>query len=114
VKINFLVDCNIEECNDFHIRAYGVNRTLSRWYWQFDSLLEGTHPFVVAKKNGHIVGTQALMPIIMHDGLNIILTAKSQETIVDPSMRGQGVFQKMYELLMSHALSHGVKAIRLI
>jgi GNAT superfamily N-acetyltransferase len=111
MNIEFLLDSDINECNDFHNRAYGVNRSLSQWHWQFDGLLGGIRPFVVAKENGRIVGTQALMTIIMNDGLGDILTAKSEETLVDPSMRGQGVFQKMYEPLMAYALSHGVKAV---
>lgn len=111
MKINFLSDDDINECNLFHNRAYGVNRTLTQWHWQFDVLLGGIRPFIVAKENNRIVGTQALMPILMHNADGDILTAKSEETLVDPSMRGKGVFQKMYEPLMAHALSHGVKAV---
>jgi GNAT superfamily N-acetyltransferase len=111
MKISFIAEDDIEECNEFHNRAYGVRRTLSQWHWQFDRLLGGRRAFVVAKENGRVVGTQALMPIIMNDAKGDVLTAKSEETLVDSSMRGKGVFQKMYEPLMQLALSHGVKAI---
>lgn len=109
--IDFLSDGDIDECNDFHNRAYGLNRTLGQWHWQFDLLLGGKRPFVVAKEGGRIVGTQALMPITMLNESGNVLTAKSEETLVDPSMRGQGVFQKMYEPLMAYALEQGVKAV---
>ncbi|PQA84825.1 hypothetical protein C5F52_02145 [Limnohabitans sp. TS-CS-82] len=109
--IEFLKDEDIEECNDFHNRAYGSKRSLAQWHWQFDQLLGGKRPFVVAKENGQVVGTQALMPITMLDPKGEILTAKSEETLVDPSMRGKGVFQKMYEPLMAFALEQGVQSI---
>lgn len=111
MQIEFLRDEDIEECNDFHNRAYGSKRTLVQWHWQFDPLLGGKRPFVVAKEGGRVVGTQALMPITMLDAAGDILTAKSEETLVDSSMRGKGVFQKMYEPLTAYALEQGVKAI---
>lgn len=111
MQIEFLKDGDIEECNDFHNRAYGTKRTLEQWHWQFDPQLSGKRPFVVAKEGGRVVGTQALMPITMLDAAGDILTAKSEETLVDSSMRGRGVFQKMYDPLTAYALEHGVKAI---
>lgn len=109
--VEFLKDEDIEECNDFHNRAYRSKRSLAQWHWQFASPLGGKRPFVVAKEGGHVVGTQALMPITMLDSAGDVLTAKSEETLVDSSMRGKGVFQKMYEPLMAFALEQGVKAI---
>lgn len=111
MQVEFLKDDDIEECNDFHNRAYGSNRTLKQWHWQFDPLLGGKRPFVVAKEGGRVVGTQALMPITMLDAAGELLTAKSEETLVNPSMRGKGVFQKMYEPLTAYAREQGVKAI---
>ncbi len=111
MQIEFLKDEDIEECNDFHNRAYASRRTLAQWRWQFDLLLGGKRPFIVAKVGGRVVGTQALMPITMLDAAGDILTAKSEETLVDSSMRGKGVFQKMYEPLTAYALEQGVKAI---
>jgi len=109
--IEFLKDDDIEECNDFHNRAYGSKRTLEQWHWQFNHLLMGKRPFIVAKEGGRVVGTQALMPITMLDAAGDILTAKSEETLVDSSMRGKGVFQKMYDPLTAYALEQGVKVI---
>lgn len=111
LEINFLNDDDIKECNEFHNYACGSSRTLTQWHWQFDGLLGGIRPFVVAILNGRIVGAQALMPIVMHDAGGDILTAKSEETLVDPNVRGEGLFQKMYEPLIAHALSHGVRAV---
>lgn len=111
MEISFIAEGDIAECNDFHNRAYNTKRTLLQWHWQFDKLLGDIRPFVVAKEAGRIVGTQALMPIMMCNAAGDFLTAKSEETLVDVSMRGKGVFQKMYEPLLSYSMSHEVKAI---
>lgn len=111
MNIEFLKDEDIEECNDFHNRAYDSKRTLAQWHWQFDRPLGCKKPFIVAKVGGRVVGTQALMPIRMLDASGDFMTAKSEETLVDSSMRGMGVFEKMYEPLIAFALEQGVKAI---
>jgi len=111
MDIEFLRDDDIVECNDFHNHAYKSKRTLKQWHWQFDLPLGYKRPFVVAKEGGRIVGTQALMPIIMLNASSDILTAKSEETLVDSSMRGKGVFHKMYEPLIGYAIEQGVKSI---
>jgi predicted GNAT family acetyltransferase len=111
MKIEFLDDDDIEECNDFHNRAYDTNRSLKQWHWQFDGLIGGRRPFIVAKDGGRIVGTHALMPIKMINSKEVFLTAKSEETLVDSSMRGRGVFQKMYEPLMSFIHEQDVRSV---
>ena len=111
MKIEFLKNEDIEECNDFHNIAYDSKRTLAQWHWQFDRPLGGKRPFIVAKEGGRVVGTQALMPISMLDVSGEILTAKSEETLVNASMRGKGVFEKMYDPLTAFAFEQGVRAI---
>jgi hypothetical protein len=111
MQIDFLRDEDIGVCNDFHNRAYGLNRSLGQWHWQFDRLLGDKRPFIVAKEGWRVVGSQALMPITMVDSGGVIQTAKSEETLVDSSLRGKGVFQRMYEPLKLYAQEHSVKAI---
>ncbi len=111
MEINFIKDDEISACNEFHNQAYGARRTEKQWRWLFDQSGEGVRPFVVAKDGGRIVGTQALIPITMVGPDGDIYTAKSEETLIDPSMRGRGVFQKMYDLLFKYTSEHGIKAI---
>jgi GNAT superfamily N-acetyltransferase len=111
MDIEFIRDVDIESANEFHNRAYGLSRPVTHWRWQFGHLLGSTRPFVVAKLNGRIVGTQALMPITMMTPSGPIPTAKSEETLVDSSMRGKGVFQAMYAPLLELASAHGIQAI---
>jgi len=41
----------------------------------------------------------------------VILTAKSEDTLVDPSYRGQKVFERMYELLFAECKKAGIQYI---
>lgn len=109
--VEWLRDEDIAEANDFHNRAYGTARTLAQWRWEFDRPIGSVRPFAVAKEEGRIVGTQALMPITLVTPKGSVLTAKSEETLVDASMRGRGVFQAMYAPLFDVARVNGVQAI---
>lgn len=94
-----------EACNAFHNRFHLENRTLLQWRWEFASNPFGrtSIPYAVVRDGGNIVGTQAFIPIRMIDRNGIYWTAKSEETLVDPDCRGQGLFEKMYELLFRYA-----------
>lgn len=111
MEIDFIKDDEISACNEFHNQAYGAKRTEKQWRWLFDQPDGRQRPFVVAKEDNRIVGTQALIPITMVGPAGDIYTAKSEETLIHPSMRGRGVFQKMYDPLFKYASDHGVNAI---
>jgi GNAT superfamily N-acetyltransferase len=85
-------------CNSLHNRSYGNSRTLDQWNWTFQNGLftDLELPFIVAEDEGIIIGTQALIPIQMIDEDGVYWSAKSEETLVDPDYRGQGLFEKMY------------------
>ena len=81
--------------------------------WQiFRATLKGrVVPFVLAKVNGHVVGTQALIPIALIDAEEDFWTAKLEETLVDPAYRGSRVFIQMYEKLFRYEEEHGLVSI---
>lgn len=97
------VDCSA--CNTFFNAIYGDERTDKQWGWEFDSPNKDAKelPFIVVEKSNSIVGTQALIPVPMVDRNGVFLTAKSEETLVSPSMRGYGLFGQMYERLLVEA-----------
>lgn len=111
MHVEFLQDADIERVNAFYNDAYGASRSLAQWHWEFDAPIGGRRAFIVAKDGDRIVGTQALMPITMITPDGPVLTAKSEETLVDASMRGKGVFPAMYKPLLEFAAQHGVQAI---
>ncbi|QQS11074.1 MAG: GNAT family N-acetyltransferase [Rhodospirillales bacterium] len=100
-------------CNAFYNAAYGTRRTLDQWTWEFGRAQgpTGNLPFAIAELDGEVVGTQALIVIDFLDALGVRPTAKSEETLVAPSMRGKDLFGRLYEPLLAYARDHDIGAI---
>jgi len=113
VEIRFASIADGATCNWFYNNGHQKRRTLAQWEWEFVSrdFSQQKLLYVVAEDQGHIVGTQALIPIRMVDGNGVFWTAKSEETLVSPAYRGQQIFEKMYDLLKQYAQSSGIRCI---
>jgi hypothetical protein len=103
--------------NDFFNTTYKTNRTLKDFEWEFTHGPFGPSIYVVAIDSEatdqiKVVGIQCAIPIslVNVDG-NRVLTAKSEDTLVDPSYRGQKIFERMYELLFDACLKANIKYI---
>ena len=92
---------------------YGKSRTVAQWRWEFAQwrLPDGSVPYAIVRDAGRIVGTQALIPIRFIDANGVFLTAKSEDTLIDPGYRGKNLFGSMYDLLFRVARENGVQCI---
>lgn len=97
--------------NDLHNRHYNKSRGAAQWKWEFQNGPCGESVFVVAECDGRIVGTQALLPIQLCYGGKTILSAKAEETLLDPDFRGQGLFQKLYDKCFELAALRRIEVI---
>ena len=104
---------NGPSCNSFYNRIYERHRTNDQWHWEFTNQIPGKDelPFVYAVEDSKVVGTQALIPVRFIDKDGVFWTAKSEETLIDPSMRGQKLFARLYELAFDVARNGGYKSI---
>lgn len=102
-----------ERCNDFYNRTYSTDRSLEGWQWEFatDSKPDDKLPFVFIEGHGDILGTQAYIPITMIDQNGVFATAKSEETLLHPKLRGKNAFANMYEILFAIARQNDVHGI---
>ena len=111
VKIRLATKNDASSINLFYNKMYELNRTETQWDWEYgDSALKKAF-FAVALVDGKIVGTQALIPIDIVINKKIILSAKSEETLIHPSYRGVGIFEKMYDFLIPIAKNAGISFI---
>lgn len=103
------------KCNDFHNRVYGKRRPLDGWVWEFckdhDAADDAPLPFVLIEQDGEVLGTQAYIPIAFIDKDGIYPTGKSEETLVDTSLRGQGMFPKLYEHLFAECAARNIHGL---
>lgn len=85
------------QINLLHNNQYGRNRGEKEWKWEFTNSPNCKSIFVVAEYKGNIIGTQAFLPIRLSFGESQFLTAKSEETLLIPEFRGQGIFQRLLD-----------------
>lgn len=105
---------DIKEINEFYNTAYKKNRTEENFNWEFNSSPAGKAIYVIAKDTdkNKIVGTQCAIPIFFSNSNGIkILTAKSEDTLVDNNYRGQNIFENMYNLLFEECKKFGITCL---
>ena len=98
--------------NNFYNRIYKAERTLEQFYWEFHNCPFGKSIYVIAEDDEKIIGTNCVIPINLIDqNKNIILSGKSEDTLVDPEYRGQNIFYNIYDVLFSICDERGINII---
>lgn len=103
--------------NDFFNATYKTNRSLKDFEWEFNQGPFGSAIYVVAVDTDvtdrvKVVGIQCAIPIsLINAAGERVLTAKSEDTLVDPAYRGQKIFERMYELLFDSCRKANIKYI---
>lgn len=98
--------------NAFHNRIDKPNRTMEQFYWEFRDGPIGPSIYVVAEDGDKIVGTNCVIPINLIDSNgNLYKSGKSEDTLVDPTYRGQNIFNNIYEFLFEECKKQGVSVI---
>ena len=117
IEVRLLKNEELPLANDFFNKIYKSNRTFAHFKWEFIDCPAGTTIYVAAidsdiKNEIKIVGIQCAIPLMMVNSEGIqLLTAKSEDTLVDPAYRGQDIFNKMYYLLFEECKKVGIKYI---
>jgi hypothetical protein len=116
IQIRVLKDSELEKANDFFNKIYKTNRSFEAFEWEFIKGPIGKSIYVAAfdtdKPVEELIGIQCVIPLEFITSENeIILTAKSEDTLVNPLYRGQDIFGKMYALLFEECKKQGIKYI---
>ncbi len=112
IEISLLQDTDIDDVIRFYNSIYKSNRTRDKFDWEFKDAAAGKAIYVIAKDSDTkiIVGTQCAIPIeLIATRGKSILTAKSEDTLVDPAYRGLNIFENMYKLLFEECRKSGIK-----
>ncbi len=94
---------------------YQINRPIENFKWEFLEGPFGKAIYVIAVEETSItttkiVGIQCAIPIeLISSKGKVVLTAKSEDTLVDPAYRGQKIFERMYALLFDECRKAGVQ-----
>ncbi|HPM32227.1 MAG TPA: GNAT family N-acetyltransferase, partial [Chryseolinea sp.] len=115
ITIRLLQNQEVELANTFFNKVYQVNRPIENFKWEFLDGPFGKAIYVIAVDETSItttkiVGIQCAIPIeLISSKGKIVLTAKSEDTLVDPAYRGQKIFERMYELLFDECRKSGIQ-----
>lgn len=111
-SIRLLLDEELGQANVLYRKVYGKERSDSFFKWEFLDGPAGKAIYVGAFDGDKLIGTQSAIPIYFSgaDGKKI-LTAKSEDTLLDPEYRGKGLFDKMYGLLIEECKKAGICSI---
>ena len=117
IVLRLLQENEIQLANDFFNHIYKTTRSIENFRWEFVNGPYGKAIYVVAIDDTiitqtKIVGIQCAIPLefISTEG-KTVRTAKSEDTLVDPSYRGQKIFERMYEMLFKECSKAGIKYI---
>jgi GNAT superfamily N-acetyltransferase len=114
VEIRLLQNHELQLANNFFNRIYKTDRSIENFTWEFINGPKGKAIYIVAidtaiQTHTEIVGIQCAIPLELMDARgNAVLTAKSEDTLVDPKYRGQKIFERMYDTLFEQCRKSGI------
>lgn len=115
IEIRLLEESELEIANNFFNTIYKTNRSIDNFKWEFLEGPFGKAIYVIAidnSKNAKVIGIQCAIPIeLVNPKGEKVLTAKSEDTLVDPEYRGQKIFERMYDLLFLECKKAGIHYI---
>lgn len=117
ILIRLLQGNELDLANNFFNSIYGVKRSVENFKWEFLEGPNGKAIYVIAiddsvTQHTKVVGIQCAIPVELINGKgDVLLSAKSEDTLVDPDYRGQKIFERMYDLLFSECKNAGIKCI---
>lgn len=111
IEISESVPDDAGEMTQFHNRHHGDKRDPSFWLWEYVEHLPGRSVFLAARENGRVVGTQGMIPINLRVGGEVILTGKSEHSLVDPALRGRGLWRRLYRRALDTCREHGMAVV---
>jgi hypothetical protein len=95
----------------FHNSYYKDNRTTDNWKWEYNTYMPSKSVFAYAKDGNKIIATQGMLPFYLTVGENVILSAKSENTLMLPSYRGTGIMKKVYDYATIVCIENGIECL---
>lgn len=111
IHYRLATDQDIPALLELYNRLYQTNRSEDEFRWEFRDCPHGQGFHVIAETQERVVGMQAIIPILFENKNEQVLTGKSEDTLVDPSQRGKGIFEGMYQLVFAECRRRGIQFI---
>jgi hypothetical protein len=96
---------------ELHNSMLGDDRSASDWLWEYKGVYPQSSVFVIGRLGSKILGTQGMIPIYLNIEGERFLTGKSENSLVDPTLRGSGFFRSIYDVAMELCRKRGMRCI---
>jgi len=100
-----------KEFVNFHNSYFGAERSVENWLWQYTAYRSDKAIFTGLRNGDTLIGTQGMMPILMNAGGEITLSGKSENTLLLPAYRGQGLMEDLYDYAVEICRARGFEFI---
>lgn len=111
IEYSLLKSEDIDQVIDFYNSVHNSKRDRAKFEWEFSKSDAGESIYVIARdiKTQKIIGTQAAIPYLLEtSGGDLILSAKSEDTLLDSKYRGLKIFDNMYSELILECQKRGI------
>jgi len=94
-------------------RAFGKDRSLEHWRWQFERNPYAPPTIIVARRetDGLLVGSHVVMPIALGVSGKRVLAAHTLDLVVHEDFRRQGIFETTAKECFEWCLERGMRAV---
>jgi|GEM_PF-6750970 len=80
--------------------------------YEYLTYMPEKYVYVTARDDeDNIVGSQALMPYELNINGKVVLTGRSERTLLTPQIRGQGIFERLYDECIHYGKERGIRFI---
>lgn len=111
IEYSLLKSEDIDQVIDFYNSVHNSERDRAKFEWEFSKSDAGESIYIIARdiKTQKIIGTQAAIPYLLEtSGGDLILSAKSEDTLLDSKYRGLKIFDNMYSELILECQKRGI------
>jgi len=102
---------DIAEINKLYEKNYRIQRSPKVWNWEYGMFVADKAILAVAIDNEKIIGTQGMIPTYINIGGKVVLSGKSESSLLDPNYRGGTVFSDLYDFAMKDCKKKGMKCV---
>ncbi|MBN2239274.1 MAG: GNAT family N-acetyltransferase [Dehalococcoidales bacterium] len=108
IEFRKLEEDEVEKAVSFYNRYDATGKTVEQWLWEYKGWYPDLYEYVLAEDNGTIVGVQGMIPINLTVAGECRITAKSEDSLVDPGYRGKSVFSDLYSYALEQLRKKGI------
>lgn len=109
IEFGFATSDDAAAMVNFHNAYYGTERKPEHWLWEYKTYKPDKSVFAFARDHERIIATQAIIPVYLEVGAELVLSGKSENSLLLPPYRGSGIMPSLYEHAVKNCIDRGIQ-----